>query len=71
MGLVVYPVFDRSVGTPERQTTGELQVDRSGRLTRHPSLPVFLSRATTKDFSWLSHWMKRRSPSSAGELPVP
>src|SRR5262245_26035952 len=45
--------------------------DFSGRATRHFSSPDFLSNATRKDFSSLSHWTKMRSPAAAGELPVP
>src|SRR5258708_5847653 len=53
------------------QTDGVLHDDRSSRLTRHSSSPVFLLRAMRNDFSSLSHCTNRRSPSSVGELPVP
>src|SRR5438046_1424795 len=65
------PISTSSVRAELRPTTGELHVERSARLTFHSSLPVFVSSATTNDFSSLSHWTKRRSPSSAGEALLP
>src|SRR5262249_28808247 len=78
--LPVAGSYERTRGLPRHTTSvrflffqisGVLQLVRSVRFTRHSSSPVFGSRATRNDFRSLSYWMKRRLPSSTGELAVP
>ncbi len=67
------PLVISSSRPPARTTIGVAQLTCTLRATRQTSRPVFLSRATMKDFSPLSssHWKMTTSLYSTGDVPTP